>query len=188
MHTGVFLGVGAWLIGAVTATGGSVLAVNALGQVMTPAASQQLSVSAVNQALARESAEVSEGLHPGSLGGQAAAARSRLRRVQGQRPPARRAAPASPPTASGGTVLSSAGGTVVAVCSGRRVYLVSWSPQQGFEATGVTRGPAAAAVVTFTGLQESVNMQVTCHQSTPAAVSSATSNHVSSGGSNSGDD
>ena len=50
-------GVGAWLLGAAAATAGSLLAVSALGQGLAPAPSQQLTVAAVNHALASEAAE-----------------------------------------------------------------------------------------------------------------------------------
>jgi hypothetical protein len=56
VHSRILLGVAAWLIGAITATGGSLLAVSALGQGMDPAG-EQVSVETVNRALAKEAAE-----------------------------------------------------------------------------------------------------------------------------------
>ncbi len=50
----VLVGTGAWLLGAATATAGSVLAVSLLGQGIADSSSQQLTVAAVNQALANE--------------------------------------------------------------------------------------------------------------------------------------
>ena len=50
-------GVGAWLLGAGAATGGSLLAVSALGQGLAPAPSQQLTEIAVSRALASEAVE-----------------------------------------------------------------------------------------------------------------------------------
>ena len=45
--------------------------------------------------------------------------------------------------------LTLTGVTVVARCSGDLVELLSWSPAQGYLVTAVSRGPAAAANVTF---------------------------------------
>ena len=57
---------------------------------------------------------------------------------------------ASPsPQAATGTVLTSQGGTVLAECRSAGAYLVSWSPTQGYEATGVIRGPAATTRAIF---------------------------------------
>jgi hypothetical protein len=68
-------------------------------------------------------------------------------------------------------VLTSQGGTLVASCAGARAYLVSWSPQQGFGSTGVVRGPATSARVTFTDGQLTVTMVVSCAAGVPAATS-----------------
>jgi hypothetical protein len=161
----VLLGVVAWLLGAVVATGGSLFAVSALGQIMSPAAGDQLSMAAVNQALASEAAEQPAGLHP--LG---ARRLPRAQRTQASRP--HRQPP--PPGPADGTVLTSAGGTVIAGCAGRRVYLISWSPQQGFQASGATPRPAATARVTFTGPQQTVTVVASCRRGVPVAASSVT--------------
>ena len=55
----VFAGVGAWLLGAGAATGGSLLAVSLLGQGIADSQGQQLTTAAVNRALALESQEAS---------------------------------------------------------------------------------------------------------------------------------
>ncbi len=144
MHSRILLGVAAWLVGASAATGGSLLAVSALGQGMTPAAEEQLSVAAVNRALAKEAAERTAAVprrsatRPASLTGSSSSA-------------TRHPAPPPSPGTTGGTVLTSEGGTVVASCAGARAYLVSWSPQQGFGSSDVVRGPAINAQVTFIG-------------------------------------
>lgn len=61
MHTRILVGVTAWLLGAATATGGSLLAVSLLGQGITGTGGLLLSPEGVNQALARESADASGG-------------------------------------------------------------------------------------------------------------------------------
>ena len=72
-------------------------------------------------------------------------------------------------------MLTSPGGTVVASCAGARAYLVSWSPQQGFGSSGVVRGPAVNAQVTFTGGQITVTVVVSCDTGVPTATTTAVS-------------
>lgn len=176
----ILAGVGAWLLGAGTATAGSLLAVSLLGQGIADSQGQQLTAAAVNRALAREASEAGSpaaqtaqppdptrtatssapatppATTPGTAGPAAAGATS---------PPA---APASGASASpsaqgaGGTVLTSQGGTVLAECRPAGAYLVSWSPTQGYEATGVIRGPAVTARVVFASGASTVTMTVSC--------------------------
>ena len=70
---------------------------------------------------------------------------------------------------SASTALTSRGGTVVAECQSAGVYLVSWSPAQGYEVNTVIRGPAATAQVTFESIANSVTMAVTCPAGVPTA-------------------
>jgi hypothetical protein len=182
VYTRILAGVGAWLLGAGAATGGSLLAVSLLGRGIADSHSQQLTAAAVNKALASEAAEQ-------SATPQATA--SPTPRPSPARTPVR--TPASPAAASpvpsptgepeqtgpygqagqssDGTVLSSQGGTVVASCPQAGAYLVSWSPQQGYEISTVVRGPAAEARVDFESQANSVTMVVTCSAGTPSARS-----------------
>lgn len=160
MHTRVLVGVGAWLLGAVAATGGSLLAVSLLGHgIVDGASQQQLTSEAVNRALASEAAE------PGAT----TASRSTGTAVSasaGPEPPSR-----TPTTRSaGGTVLASAGGTVVARCGSAGAYLASWSPQQGYEASDVVRGPATSVRLTFRSTQRTVTMVISCVSGVPKAA------------------
>jgi hypothetical protein len=171
-----FVGVGAWLLGAAAATGGSLFAVSLLGQSLAPAPSQQLTVTAVNRALASEAADGTRS--------PAAATSSPSPAPAPRHPKARRAAPATPAAATPAAtaaapspapqptsrVLTSAGGTVVASCEAAGAYLVSWSPQQGFGASRVLRGPAAKAKVTFSSSRHVVTMAVTCSGGAPSAT------------------
>lgn len=59
---------------------------------------------------------------------------------------------------------------MLAGCQAPGAYLVSWSPQQGYEAHQVVRGPAAQAQVTFTNSHRSVTMVVSCAGSVPSAT------------------
>ena len=75
-------------------------------------------------------------------------------------------------------MLTSQGGTLVASCTGARAYVVSWSPQQGFGSSGVVRGPATNAQVTFTDGQLTVTMVVSCDAGAPTATSTAVRQHL----------
>ena len=181
----MLLGVAAWLVGASAATGGSLLAVSMLGQGMIPSGGDEQSVTAVNRALAKEAAERAAAMPRHAVPRKAArGGPSRMARRRDSLSPARRGAPvpvarhsAPPPSpgATGGTVLTSPGGTLVASCAGARAYLVSWSPQQGFGSTGVIRGPATSARVTFTGGQLTVTMIVSCDAGVPTATATTVS-------------
>ena len=185
----ILAGVGAWLLGAGTATAGSLLAVSLLGQGIAASPGQQLTADAVNRALAREAHDASE------AGARTAPAtrthvpgdRARRRRDPGRREPGRprrprraRAATASrirpPSPAADGTVLTSRGGTVLAECRPAGAYLVSWSPVQGYEADDVTRGPVTTARVVFESDANSVTMMVSCPDG--AAGAPVASSHV----------
>jgi serine/threonine-protein kinase len=61
---------------------------------------------------------------------------------------------------------------VVASCEAAGVYLLTWSPAQGYAASQVVRGPAAVASVDFESTTQEVTMQVTCHGGIPAATTS----------------
>jgi hypothetical protein len=65
-------------------------------------------------------------------------------------------------------LLSSSGGTAVARCQDDRVYLVSWSPAQGYRADEVWRGPARVARVSFESSQREVTIEARCVNGTPA--------------------
>jgi len=163
-------GVGAWLLGASAATGGSLLAVSVLGQGLAPAPSQQLTVAAVNRALASEAAEATRSAAP----------------MPPARPPVsssatplaprpKKSSPApSPPAPQPATDLTSTGGSVVAGCQPAGAYLVSWSPAQGYQASSVLRGPAATVKVTFAGSRKLVTMAISCRGGVPTASTAVT--------------
>lgn len=175
---------GAWLLGATAATTASLLV---LGRGIIGPPSQQLTVAAVNRALASEAAN-----RPAAPRGPAASlapdpSPSRMKISPVRSSPgagsmrssqgAGSAGSSSPGNGSAGsaipgTLLTSSGGNVVAGCAGRGAYLLSWSPQQGYEAAAVVRGPWPVARVTFrSGDSGAVTMKVTCHDGKPAATS-----------------
>lgn len=165
MPTRILIGLGAWLVGAAGATGGSLLAVSLLGQGIISSPSQQLSVGAVDRALAREAAEP-----PGP-----GASTPVPRHTANHRARARQRAPHHRPETVAsrrptGAVFTSAGGTVVARCDAAGAYLLSWSPQQGYEVIGVLRGPSATARVTFRSVDRAVTMTLSCVNGEPSEV------------------
>ena len=183
MHRRILFGIAAWLLGAATATAGSLLAVSLLGQGITGGSGPLLSRVAVDRALASEAAEPATppsaaGSAPaGTAGASPAAARTA---APSSPAPSRAVSPSNVPasvTAGDGTVLASRGGDVVASCAAGGAYLDSWSPAQGFVVDGVLRGPAQVARVTFvpaTGSDDSdVTMLVSCSAGVPSATTRA---------------
>ena len=176
----ILAGVGAWLLGAGTATAGSLLAVSLLGQGIADSPGQPLTTAAVNRALARDARESSPA-DAQTARPPAPTSTSTVTRPAASRPSMTQPARATPavsrtsaspsPPAAVGTVLTSQGGTVLAECRSAGAYLVSWSPTQGYEATGVIRGPAATARVIFESDANSVTMVVSCADGVPAASS-----------------
>jgi hypothetical protein len=174
VHRRILFGVAAWLLGAATATAGSLLAISLLGQGITGNSGQLLTQDAVTRALASEAADAPPSAAARDTGGPTASAPARTS-------PAASAtdvpatgqgadtATASPP--GDGTVLTSAGGEVVASCEAAGAYLISWSPLQGYESDDVNRGPAATARVTFESATQRVTMVVSCSAGVPSATS-----------------
>jgi hypothetical protein len=180
VHSRILLGVAAWLAGASAATGGSLLAVSALGQGMNPAASEQVSVATVNRALAKEAAERTAAMPHRSASRSHSPAAPHSSGAH-RHSAAHRPTPPPSPGAAGGTVLTSQGGPIVASCTGTHAYVVSWSPQQGFASADVVRGPAKNAQVTFTSGQLTVTMVVSCAAGVPTATSTAVSTWAGDG-------
>jgi len=58
---------------------------------------------------------------------------------------------------------------VVAACEAAGAYLLSWSPQQGYAVSGVDRGPAAVARVSFSSGFRTVTMLISCQAGVPVA-------------------
>jgi hypothetical protein len=162
------IGVGAWLLGAGAATGGSLLAVSVLGQGLAPAPGQQLTVAAVNRALASEAAEASRSPAPPMppVSSSATPLAPRPKKTS----PAPSASPRAPDPQPTTAVLTSVGGSVVAGCQPAGAYLVSWSPAQGYQETQVVRGPAAKAKVAFAGSRKLVTMVISCTDGAPSAA------------------
>jgi hypothetical protein len=166
------VGVGAWLLGAGAATGGSLLAVSVLGQGLAPAPSQQLTETAVSRALASEAVEATAS-PPAAQPAVSTSATPLVPHIK-KHSAAPSVPPASPAPQPTDTVLTSIGGTVMADCRAAGAYLASWSPAQGYEATTVIRGPAATAKVMFTSSRKVVTMAISCPGGTPSTATTVT--------------
>jgi len=81
--------------------------------------------------------------------------------------------PSHSPTSGGSVtlVLTSSGGSVVARCSSASssasVYLVSWSPAQGYQVDEVRRGPAAVASIHLESDHGEVSVNYSCSATGP---------------------
>jgi len=184
VHGRILFGIAAWLLGAATATAGSLLAISLLGQGITGDPGQLLTQDAVTRALASEAADASpstvtspsrQSASPSASASASASPSATHATTATSAPPAPDPAIATTPVAAdGSTVLTSAGGEVVASCQPSGAYLVSWSPRQGYEVDGVIRGPAVTARVTFSPVTVSatareVTMAVSCSAGVPWA-------------------
>ncbi len=164
------VGLGAWVLGAVTATTGSMIAVNELAHGLLGTQTQQLGGATVSADLDPGASSVSPS--PSASSGGAASAGQGARKPRHAASPARTAAGSGGPTSStAGTLLESGDGSVMATCQSGGAYLLYWSPDQGFQADDVSRGPAAVTSVTFRGptASASVVMRVSCPAGTPVA-------------------
>jgi hypothetical protein len=164
MRTRIVIGAGAWLLGAAAATAGSLLVVSELGEGISAPPGQQSTVAAAEQAQASQPAAKP-----------AAAPMPRPHSSAGGKSGTSSAGGAGGAASTGGTVLTSSGGTVVAQCAAAGAFLVSWSPQQGFQASSVARGPATTARVVFATTASRVTMVVSCVSGAPTAATTVTS-------------
>jgi hypothetical protein len=166
MRTRIVVGAGAWLLGAAAATAGSLLVVSELGEGISAPPGQQSPVAAAEQAQASQ-----------PVAQPSATPAPRAQRSTGGKSGTSGAASTGGTggTAStGGTVLTSSGGTVVAQCAPAGAFLLSWSPQQGFQASSVARGPATTARVVFGTTASTVTMAVSCSGGVPVAATTVT--------------
>ncbi len=170
MRSRLLIGVTGWLLGAVTATAGSLYAVDQLGQGLLAQHSKRVSVAMVNSELAQENSErpapsathsPSPSPSPSPSSGSGPGTRA-ARTVPGTQP--QRRTPAGPPPSTT-RLLDSAGGQAEAACKQGEAYLVYVSPGQGYDFHDLNSGPAREASVTFTNDSGGVVLRVTCSSS-----------------------
>jgi hypothetical protein len=159
------VGVGAWLLGAVTATTGSMIAVGQLANGLLSTQSQQLGGSTSSADLDAGHGLLTPAVSPTPSASPAASPAATLTPAVSPTSAAGSAAPQS----AAPTLLTSADGSVLATCQAGGAYLVYWSPAQGYSADDVVRGPAQDAKVTFSNQAGGVVMRVSCSSGTPVA-------------------
>lgn len=165
----VFFAVTGWLVAAGLAVAVGLLAVSLLGTGITAGRVQPLSHDAVARALD----------HSGS--NSSSIPSSSTPSTPSTRPRSNPSVPPGPgpstssgprPTSPSRTVkaLHSPGGTVIARCTGNSLYLMSWTPRQGFEIDDHTRGPAHTAYIKFESDDADIHMSINCSDGTPESV------------------
>lgn len=170
MPSRLLIGASAWLLGAVTATAGSLYAVDQLGQGLIAQHSKRVSVAMVNRELAQENSErplLARTPSPRASASPSpspspAASRSRGPRAAGTAP---RPSSHRPRPSSTARVLNTVGGQAEAACQQGSAQLVYESPSQGYDIHDLQPGPAAQASVTFTSSGGGVVLKVTCSSS-----------------------
>jgi len=170
MRSRFLLVAAAWLLGVLTATGGSFLAVNSIAHGLLTTAGQPVAVAAIPGVPAAQLASTSQpapsrsGTAAGDDGERHSAARP-LQPASTATPQPAPQASSSPSPASGGSLVVSPGGTVMASCQSGLAYLQYWTPDQGYEVSDVIRGPAARASIGFEHLTAEYVISVTCNGS-----------------------
>ncbi|HUZ53524.1 MAG TPA: hypothetical protein VMU94_13480 [Streptosporangiaceae bacterium] len=160
MRSRLLIGASAWLLGAVSATAGSLYAVDQLGQGLFAQHTKQVSVAMVNAELAQDGAS-----RPAQTPSPSPTATPRASHSAHKVRPATTHRAAKPVTRNASKLLTSAGGTAVASCRQAGAYLLYWSPAQGFETHDFVRGPSSVASVTFSSNSGEVVLRVTCSSS-----------------------
>jgi hypothetical protein len=157
----ILLGIGAWVLGAASATAGSLYAVDQLGQSLVAQHTKQISVAMVNAELALENADrTTQGASPSSSPSTSPSpSTSRARRRPVAVLPGRAHRVALRPSSK---LLTSGGGTAAASCDNGLARLLYWSPAQGFEADNVNKGPDRVVSVSFTDSSGGVVMRIAC--------------------------
>jgi hypothetical protein len=178
-------GLGAWVLGAGAATGGSLFAVSLLGQSLAPAPTQQLTVAAVNHALHEEAVAAAKAARAKPTPAPSPSATPpalRAVRLKAKRSPKPTPSPTPQPTP---VTITTPGGNVEAGCSGAQPSLKYLIPAQGYQTSDEASG-ATLATVTFAGWPSSVNVQVTCVDGVPSAVVTINNNNGGGGGGSGG--
>ena len=196
---------GLWVLFTMVAVLSGLLAVALVGQAVTASSGAILSAADVEGQLAAEGSaftaqpgasrtvEPGQTLPPDHSPGSTPKPTHSRNATDGSSPPTATQSPSNSASPSHSTVrtISSRGGTVVAECSGGRVYLRSWSPASGFRVSEVRRGPASETELRFDSSSLQVQLQVRCSGGAPVGsqgVSADGSGSDDSGSDDSGGD
>jgi hypothetical protein len=175
--------VAAWVLGVLTAAGGSFLAGNAIAQLVTGARTSvgpvqgvgavhhaSISLRAKDSATPQLQPAVIATPHATPRAGSQATPKAGSQPTSQAPPAVPQAAPSSPSPASTGSLIVSPGGSVMASCQSGLAYLQSWTPSQGYQVGDLIRGPAAQARIGFDHLTSESEILVTCNGSNPVGT------------------
>ncbi|MEE6260701.1 septum formation initiator [Plantactinospora sonchi] len=168
MRRRTVLAAGGWLLAALAATGTGLAAVQVIGAGLTGPAGEVRTPDEVARALAEVSASPTPSAPAGTVpgtGGTPTGSPTPGGPSTGGSPGS--ATPATVPPVAGARLLATPGGTIVARCDGGRVWLVSWTPAQGYRAEEVDRGPDDDAEVTFRSTAQRFDVEVECRAGEP---------------------
>jgi hypothetical protein len=171
MQGRILAGVGAWAIGATSATALCLLAVSSIDRDMAADRGPVLSGDDVARWLAETPSSTDAGAPsttpaPNTTPSESAAGMATTQ-PSGTAPGSSASTVRAPNTTAGPTtssvrVLTSPGGSVSARCEGSQAYLISWSPGQGYRVANAMRGPAKVVSVDFAGQTTTVSLRVRC--------------------------
>src|SRR5215472_13053488 len=161
----------AWLLGVVTATAGSFVAVNGIAHGLLGTSARSLAAAPIQGVPAggQPSSSQSTPSFSGADDGDNDTATPYLQPSVTATAQATPQAAPPPGPASAGSLFTSPGGTVMASCQSGLAYLQYWSPSPGYQADDVIRGPAAQARIGFEHLTSEYVISVTCNGSNPVA-------------------
>ncbi|MCO5972653.1 hypothetical protein [Actinoallomurus soli] len=161
----VLIGITAWAAAAAVSTGIGIAAISVLGAGITDRGVRPLTPDQVERALAAGTTPAPAATTPATPTAPAATATS-----QGT---------SGAPAAATTRALSTSGGSVLARCGpADAVYLLSWTPAQGYGVDDVKRGPASRASVKLEADHgRKLVIQVTCRSGVPTAVTTKGGRH-----------
>lgn len=156
-----------WAVFAAVAIVSGWVAVQMVGNAVTPASIPVLSASEVSQQLVTSAP--TDDAPP--LAEPSASKKKKPSATPSQTPTTSSSPrPSSSPAATAAVrTLASRGGSVVAACRSGQVTLRSWSPAVGYRVDEVDAGPDSEAEVRFVNNSAEVKMQVRCVSGVPAA-------------------
>jgi hypothetical protein len=153
----------AWVAGAALAVAVGMLALSSIGGGRIPDALQPAPPDSVIQDVPGR---------PGAASATRSAAGSASptpRPSRSQAGPAPSTTGAKPPGSSR-RVISTSAGSIVVECRSSQAYLVSWSPEPGYSADKVRRGPAEVVSVRLRAPGEKVDLAARCVDGIPQRV------------------
>lgn len=168
------IGLLGWVVAAAAAVTAGIFAVGAIGSGISGSTTSPLSNQAVAKALAQTTARSPSPEPPATRattsprGSEPEPGRSPTDPT-GSRGSSDRSEPPSRSRAGNTRVLNVRGGSIVASCDNGLATLQSWTPEQGYEADGIHRGPESVARIEFKSDAAETKVGVACRGGIPVA-------------------